>query len=451
MKKRALTVLVVLLSLMVFPAIVSAQEAEYVTKADLDGITTMLWLVVAGALVFLMQAGFAMVEVGLTRSKNAVNILMKNLMDFAVGALAFFAVGWGLMYGASSGGWFGTSEFFLNIPTEEWANKMRDWFFQVVFAATAATIVSGAVAERIKFGSYLIYSVFISAIVYPVAGHWIWNAEGFLAVKGFHDFAGSTVVHSVGGWAALVGAVVLGPRLGKYVKVDGKIISKAFPGHNLTLAALGVFILWFGWYGFNAGSTLNGSSADIGHIAVTTTLGASAGAVAAMILSWIWFKKPDVSMTMNGALAGLVSITAPTFAVSPTSAIIIGLIGGILVVLSVEFFDKVLHIDDPVGAISVHGICGVWGTLAVGLFAEPDRIRQGTAGLFMGGDATQLGVQALGVGMVFGWVVVTMGAVFLLLKAVKFLRVSKKEEQQGLDINEHGADAYHGFQIFSNM
>lgn len=451
MKKRALTVLVVLLSLMVFPAIVSAQEAEYVTKADLDGITTMLWLVVAGALVFLMQAGFAMVEVGLTRSKNAVNILMKNLMDFAVGALAFFAVGWGLMYGASSGGWFGTSEFFLNIPTEEWANKMRDWFFQVVFAATAATIVSGAVAERIKFGSYLIYSVFISAIVYPVAGHWIWNAEGFLAVKGFHDFAGSTVVHSVGGWAALVGAVVLGPRLGKYVKVDGKIISKAFPGHNLTLAALGVFILWFGWYGFNAGSTLNGSSADIGHIAVTTTLGASAGAVAAMILSWIWFKKPDVSMTMNGALAGLVSITAPTFAVSPTSAIIIGLIGGILVVLSVEFFDKVLHIDDPVGAISVHGICGVWGTLAVGLFAEPDRIRQGTAGLFMGGDATQLGVQALGVGMVFGWVVATMGAVFLLLKAVKFLRVSKKEEQQGLDINEHGADAYHGFQIFSNM
>jgi len=446
MKKKILLMVVLALVLAIVPSFLAADEVAPAT----ENATTMIWLVMSAALVFFMQAGFAMVEVGLTRPKNSANILMKNLMDFSVGAAAFFLVGWGLMYGADQSGIFGGSEFALSgVDPADWANKMRDWFFQVVFAATAATIVSGAVAERIKFSSYLIYSVFISAVVYPVSGHWIWGG-GWLSGLNFHDFAGSTVVHSVGGWAALVGAIFLGPRIGKYVKTNGKITSKAIPGHNLPLAALGVFILWFGWYGFNAGSTLNGNDSMIAHIAVTTTLGASLGAVGAMITSWILFKKPDISMSMNGALAGLVAITAPCFVVDPIPAMIIGLIAGILVVFSVEFIDKVLHIDDPVGAVSVHAVNGVWGTLAVGLFAVPGRI-DGVNGLFYTGDWHSLGIQALGVISVFAWVVVTMGIIFGVLKATKGLRVSEKEERQGLDINEHGADAYNGFQIFSNM
>jgi len=455
--KKLLIVLALLLAM--GGAFLAAQDSY--TKEESDaafatkGATTMIWMVVGAALVFVMQAGFALVEVGLTRAKNTANILMKNLMDFCLGSLAFFFVGWGLMYGASKGGWFGSNQFFLfGVPPEAWADKMRDWFFQVVFCATAATIVSGAVAERIKFKAYLIYTVFISGLVYPVAGHWIWGG-GWLAVKGFHDFAGSTVVHSIGGWSALAGAIVLGPRLGKYVKVNGKTIVKAFPGHNMTFAMLGVFLLWFGWYGFNPASTLNGNDPMIAHVAVTTTLGASAGAFAAMMLSWIWFKKPDVSMTMNGALAGLVAITAPCYAVDPIPAIIIGLVGGVIVVFSVELLDKVIHVDDPVGAVSVHLVNGIWGTLAVGLFAVPGRLAGNKAleagGLFITGNWAGLGVQALGVLSVGAWTFGLMLALFGIIKAFKSLRVSAKEEMQGLDINEHGADAYHGFQHFSNL
>jgi Amt family ammonium transporter len=302
-------------------------------------------------------------------------------------------------------------------------------------------------AERTKFSAYLVYSVFITAIIYPVSGHWIWSSNGWLAQLGFHDFAGSTVVHSVGAWAGLAGALLVGPRIGKYIKVDGKTSVKAIPGHNIPLAALGVFILWFGWYGFNPGSTLSGTDLGIAHVAVTTTLAAGTGAIGAMILSWIWFGKPDPSMTMNGALAGLVAITAPCGVATPFGAVIIGLIAGIIVVASVELFDKVFKIDDPVGAISVHGIAGVWGTLSVGLFgATSDHL-----GLFYGGGLHQLGVQALGVVAVFAWVFGTTMILFSIIKKVIGLRVSEEEEIQGLDIGEHGMEAYPSFQIFQNQ
>ncbi|MDC7228272.1 MAG: ammonium transporter [Spirochaetales bacterium] len=406
----------------------------------------MIWLVLAAALVFFMQAGFAMVEVGLTRAKNAGNIIMKNLMDFSAGAVAFFAVGWAFMYGSTAGGFIGTDQFFILGADSA---VLRDWIFQVVFAATAATIVSGAMAERTKFTSYLIYSVVISAVIYPISGHWIWSGVGWLGNLGFHDFAGSTVVHSVGGWAALAGAIVLGPRMGKYVEVNGKKISKAIPGHNMPLAALGVFILWFGWYGFNCGSTLSGTDLSISHVAVTTTLAASTGAIGAMITSWIQFGRPDPSMSLNGALAGLVGITAGTAVVSPIGSLIIGLVAGILVVLSVEFFDKVLKIDDPVGAVSVHGVCGVWGTIAVGLFAVPGALDN--AGLFYGGGAAQLGIQALGAVSVFAWVFILALLLFTIISKTVGLRVDSKDELEGLDTSEHGMESYSGFQIFSNM
>jgi ammonium transporter, Amt family len=415
--------------------------AQELTMAEVSAALDMIWLVVAAALVFFMQAGFAMVETGLTRAKNASNILMKNLMDFSVGALAYWAIGWALMYGSSAGGFIGTDQFFLAGAESA---TYRDWFFQVVFAATAATIVSGAMAERTKFSGYLLYSIFVSGLIYPISGHWIWNG-GWLAQLGFHDFAGSTVVHSVGAWAAMVGAIVLGARRGKYVKVNGQVKVKAIQGHSMPLAALGVFILWFGWYGFNAGSTLSGSDSDIAWVATTTTLAAGAGAIAAMFTSWIWFKKPDPSFSLNGALAGLVGITAGTWVINPVGAVIVGAIAGVIVVLSVEFFDKVLHIDDPVGAISVHGVVGAWGTLAVGLFGDLEKIGSGLA---RGG---QIGVQLLGIVAVFAWVVVTALVLFGILKAAKLLRVDEKEELQGLDISEHGAESYSGFQIFSNM
>ncbi len=415
--------------------------AQELTMAEVSAALDMIWLVVAAALVFFMQAGFAMVETGLTRAKNASNILMKNLMDFSVGALAYWAIGWALMYGSSAGGFIGTDQFFLAGAESA---TYRDWFFQVVFAATAATIVSGAMAERTKFSGYLLYSIFVSGLIYPISGHWIWNG-GWLAQLGFHDFAGSTVVHSVGAWAAMVGAIVLGARRGKYVKVNGQVKVKAIQGHSMPLAALGVFILWFGWYGFNAGSTLSGSDSDIAWVATTTTLAAGAGAIAAMFTSWIWFKKPDPSFSLNGALAGLVGITAGTWVINPVGAVIVGAIAGVIVVLSVEFFDKVLHIDDPVGAISVHGVVGAWGTLAVGLFGDLEKIGSGLA---RGG---QIGVQLLGIVAVFAWVVVTALVLFGILKAAKLLRVDEKEELQGLDISEHGAESYSGFQVFSNM
>ena len=403
----------------------------------------VVWTCVAAFLVFFMQAGFAMVETGFTRAKNAVNILMKNLMDFAVGTIAFFLVGFGLMFGKSNG-LFGTTLFGLAgvEPGADW-----NWtflIFQTVFAATSATIVSGAMAERTKFAGYLVYSLFISLLVYPIFGSWAWggllDGGGWLENRGFLDFAGSTVVHSVGGWLALAGAVVLGPRLGKYGP-DKK--PKAILGHNIPLAALGVFILWFGWFGFNPGSTTTGDG-SIGYIAVTTNLSAAAGAIVAMCVSWLIMKKPDASMALNGALAGLVSITAPCDAVSPIAAILIGAVGGALVVLSVLFIDHVLRIDDPVGAVSVHGVCGVWGTLSVGLFNME-------TGLFNGGGLSQLGVQALGALSAFLWAFGLGMALFYGIKKTMGLRVTVEEELKGLDIGEHGMEAYAGFQVFTTM
>ncbi len=410
-----------------------------------------VWTFIAAVLVFFMQAGFAMVEAGFTRAKNASNIMMKNLMDFSMGSIAYWAIGFGIMFGAGNL-LFGTSGFFLRdagntFASLDWANIPLEvkYFFQLVFAATAATIVSGAMAERTRFKSYIVYSIFITAFIYPVVGHWIWGG-GWLSNLGFWDFAGSTVVHSLGGWLALMGAIMLGPRLGKY-NPDGS--SNAILGHNIPLATLGVFILWLGWFGFNPGSTM-AAVPDIVHIAVTTNLAAAAGAISAMFLSWQLFKKADVGMTLNGALAGLVAITAPCAFVSPISAIIIGLVGGILVVLSVLFIDKVLHIDDPVGAVSVHGVCGVWGTLSVGLFAQ-DVFSPGTTGngLFFGGGWKLLGVQALGALAVFVWAIVTGFILFYGIKKVMGLRVTKEEELRGLDIDEHGLESYAGFQIFT--
>ncbi len=404
----------------------------------------MIWLIISAALVFFMQAGFAMVETGLTRAKNAGNIIMKNLMDFSGGAIIYLIAGWGIMYGDSISGFFGTSQFFLAGAD---SFVYRDWMFQVVFAATAATIVSGAMAERTKFSSYLIFSLVISGLIYPVAGHWIWNGDGWLAGMGFHDFAGSTVVHSVGGWAALMGAKVLGARKGKYLEIDGKVSVQAIPAHNMPLASLGVFILWFGWYGFNCGSTLSGTDSAIALIAVNTTLSAAAGAVSSMVLIWLMSGKPEPSMTLNGALAGLVGITAGCAVMTPLSSVLIGLISGFIVVLSVEFIDKKLHIDDPVGAVSVHAVCGVWGTLAVGLFANSDDIK----GLFFSGNFNQLYVQLIGIAAVFAWTITTSYILFRLLKAFSGLRVTEDEELKGLDISEHGSESYYGFQIFQNQ
>ncbi len=394
-----------------------------------------VWTLVAAALVFFMQAGFALVEAGFTRAKNAVNIMMKNLMDFSVGSLAFWAIGFGLMFGVSNSGWLGTSGFFLSDFSPDgdpWV--LAFWMFQVVFAATAATIVSGAMAERTKFIGYLIYSVCISALIYPIFGSWAWGSlfhgSGWLEGLGFIDFAGSTVVHSVGGWAALAGTIVLGPRLGKYTK-DGGI--KPILGHNIPLAALGVFILWLGWFGFNPGST-TAASKDIAMIFVNTNLAASAGAVLAMVTSWIKFGKPDVGMSLNGALAGLVAITAGCANVSPTSSIIIGAIAGVIVVFSVIIFDRI-KVDDPVGAISVHGVNGAWGTLAAGIFN-------------MGGTTAKIiGVQFLGIAACFIW---TFTAAYILFKIIDMtigLRVSAEEEAKGLDLSEHAGNAYPDFEV----
>lgn len=419
--------------------------ADDTVASNATAINTV-WTLVAAFLVFFMQPGFAMVETGFTRAKNAANILMKNLMDFSIGSIAFFVIGFGIMFGTDMFGLFGTDGFFLssaNTASGEGMWQYAYWIFQAVFAATAATIVSGAMAERTKFPAYLIYSVFICALIYPVVGHWIWGG-GWLAAKGMIDFAGSTVVHSVGGWAALAGAILVGPRLGKYNK-DGS--SNAIPGHNIPLAALGVFILWFGWFGFNAGSTTAGTDLSIAVIAVTTNLAAAAGAITAMITVWIQFGKPDTSMALNGALAGLVAITAPCANVSPISAIIIGAIAGVIVVLSVEFIDKVLHIDDPVGAISVHGVCGAFGTLAAGLFAE--EAYGGVNGLFFGGGMGQFIIQVTGVIAVFIWTFGSACALFYLVKKTMGLRASDQEQLKGLDISEHGMESYAGFQIFS--
>ena len=412
---------------------------------DLQASVDVVWLLVSAFLVFFMQAGFAMVETGLTRAKNAGNIIMKNLMDFAVGSIMFFCIGYGIMFGQDVGGLFGGSAFFLSgadaVPVEGFVGNTPAFvLFQTVFAATAATIVSGAMAERTKFSSYVIYSAFISLIIYPVVGHWAWgslagiSSGGWLEGLGFVDFAGSTVVHSVGGWAALIGAALLGPRIGKFSK-GGK--PHAIPGHSITLAALGVFILWFGWFGFNPGSEAAADGA-IGHIAMTTNLSAAAGAVLTMLVTWIKYGKPDVSMTLNGALAGLVAITAGCASVSMPGAIAIGALAGILVVFSVEFVERVLKVDDPVGAVSVHGVCGAFGTLMVGLFATE-------GGLFYGGGFSLLGVQALGVISVMAWTMATAFILFFIIKKTTGLRVDENEEIQGLDLHEHGSEAYADF------
>jgi Amt family ammonium transporter len=397
-----------------------------------------LWTLVAAALVFFMQAGFAMVETGFTRAKNAINIMMKNLMDFAAGSVAFWAVGFGLMFGASPTGWFGTTGFFLSDYQpggDPWV--LAFWMFQVVFAATAATIVSGAMAERTKFTAYLVYSVFISAVIYPIFGAWAWGGAfkggGWLQQLGFIDFAGSTVVHSVGGWAALAGAMVLGPRLGKYGR-DGRI--RPILGHNMPLAALGVFILWLGWFGFNPGST-TAATKDIALIFVNTNLAAAAGCILALATSWLKFGKPEIGMTLNGALAGLVAVTAGCATVAPAGALAIGAVAGILVVLAVLFFDRV-RIDDPVGAVSVHAVNGAWGTLAAGLFHVD------------GLSLSVVLVQLLGIAACFLWTFPTAFILFKVLAKAAGLRVSPEEELEGLDISEHAGVAYPDFEVLSH-
>ena len=415
----------------------------------------VVWTLVAAILVFTMQAGFALVETGFTRAKNAANIMMKNLMDFAAGSLAFYVLGAALMFGATKlGGALGWGG--LGMPGLAEGEGSWNWtflFFQTMFAATAATIVSGAVAERIEFKSYLVYSILVSAVVYPVSGHWMWGglagegSAGWLEGLGFHDFAGSTVVHSVGGWIALAGAIALGPRIGKY-RHDGT--ANPIPGHSLVLGTLGVFLLWIGWFGFNPGSYTAGVG-SIGRVAMTTNLAACAGTVAALATAWAIMGKPDLTMALNGSLAGLVAITAPCDLVTTNAAIAIGLVAGVLVVLSVFALDKA-HVDDPVGAVSVHCVNGVWGTLAVGLFAAPVAAGYGNdaPGLLYGGGLRLLGVQALGALCTAAWAFGTGSAIFFALRKAHILRVPAKTELKGLDLVEHGQDAYASFQFFSN-
>jgi Amt family ammonium transporter len=397
-----------------------------------------IWVLVGATLVFFMQAGFAMVETGFTRAKNAGNIIMKNLMDFCVGTLVFWFLGFGLMF-AGNGPIVGGLDFFIQGDYSSAFPTSAFVIFQTVFCATAATIVSGAMAERTKFSAYLVYSLVISAVIYPISGHWIWGG-GWLASLGFHDFAGSTAVHMVGGVAAFIGAKILGPRIGKYAK-DGS--SRAIPGHSLTLGALGVFILWFCWFGFNGCSTVSmtgdASILSASNIFVTTNIAAATAATAVMIITWLRFKKPDVSMTLNGALAGLVAITAGCDLVSPAGAFFIGLAAAFVVVYGIEFIDKGLKIDDPVGAIGVHGLCGATGTILTGVFALD-------GGLLYGGGFAFLGIQLLGVLSVAAWVGVTMTLVFLAIKRTIGLRVSREEEIDGLDVHEHGlASSYADF------
>ncbi len=396
---------------------------------DANTVLDIMWIIISGILVFFMQAGFTLVEVGFTRSKNAGNIIMKNLMDLCIGSLGFWAIGYTVMYGDEIGGFIGTPSLFFSDM-----ENMHNLFFQTVFAATAATIVSGAIAERTKFTTYLIFSLIMTVVIYPISGNWVWQGEGWLTNLGFIDFAGSTVVHSVGGWSALIAAFLVGPRLGKYT--NGK--SNAIQGHNMVLGAIGVFILWLGWFGFNGGSQLaiSGDNANaVSGILITTNLAAAAAAIAAMFVSWGLYGKPDVSMTLNGALAGLVAITAGCAAVSPVGAAIIGLIAGVVIVFSIEFIDKKLKIDDPVGAVSVHGVCGALGTLLVGVFALD-------GGLLYGGGFSLLGVQATGVLAIGAWAIATSFIVLYTLKKTIGLRVSKEEEVDGLDIHEHKSNVY---------
>lgn len=428
----------------------AAEGAEPALTADaVQTNLNVVWTLCAGILVFVMQTGFALVEAGLTRAKNTANIMMKNVMDFVIGSLCFWMIGAAFMFGATKGGFIGTDGFFMDI----FFTESGDWnwtymFFQTMFCATAATIVSGAMAERTQFRAYLAYSAIVSLFIYPIAGKWAWGG-GWLSELNFHDFAGSTVVHSVGGWLALTGAFMLGPRIGKYGP-DGK--PHAILGHNLALTTVGVLVLWIGWFGFNPGSYTAGIM-DIGRVAMITNLGAVAGTFTALFTAWILLGKPDTSMTLNGSLAGLVAITAPCDIVTPVAAVIIGGIGGILVVVSVLGIDR-MHVDDPVGAISVHLVNGVWGTIACGLFGAEAvlKIDGATAntGLFYGGGLTSLGTQLLGVASYGVWAAGLGLLTFFLIKHTIGLRVGRTEELKGLDMVEHGNDAYAGFQIFTN-
>jgi Amt family ammonium transporter len=411
--------------------------ASFVSEETLFG----LWMLVGAALVFFMQAGFAMLEAGFTRAKNAGNIIMKNLMDLGLGATSFMLLGYGILTAEDYiAGFFGMPT--LGIFTDYQNFDYGDFFFNLVFCATAATSVSGAMAERTKFAAYCIYSVMISAVIYPIQAGWVWNGGGWLANMGFLDFAGSAAIHMVGGIAGFMGAWFLGPRIGKYSK-EGK--ARGIPGHSITLGALGVFILWFGWYGFNGAAA--GSVSELGSIFVTTTVAAISATVSSMALTWLKNGKPDVSMGLNAALAGLVGITAGCAYVDAFGALVIGLVAGILVVLAIEFIDIVLKVDDPVGAVAVHGVCGAWGAVAVGLFASPAVNGDGN-GLFYGGGAGLLGVQALGTFGIAVWTFITTGILFFIIKKVNGLRVSSEDEIAGLDITEHGlAAAYADFMI----
>lgn len=409
-----------------------------------------VWFLIGAALVFWMQAGFAMVEAGFTRVKNTGNIIMKNLMDFCIGTVVFILIGGALLLGENTlAGFCGRVDWQIitNYAEFDWAS----WIFNLVFCATTATIVSGAMAERTKFLSYCVYSAVISAVVYPIEAHWIWGPDGWLTSMGFHDYAGSCAIHMVGGIAALIGAIILGPRIGKFVKgKDGKIQVTAFPGHNIALGALGVFILWLGWYGFNGAAAKDG--AELASIFVTTTIAPATATVACMIFTWIKYGKPDVSMCLNASLAGLVAITAGCDVTDALGAAIIGIVGGLLVCFGVWFLDHKLRIDDPVGAVAVHMLNGIWGTLAVGLFATDTSPAMKTAGiqngLFYGGGFEQLKLQFIGFVSVAGWTVVTMVIAFLVIKKVFGLRVSREEEIIGLDSTEHGLPtAYGGFQL----
>lgn len=411
-----------------------------------------IWFLIGAALVFFMQCGFAMVETGFTRAKNAGNIIMKNLMDFCIGTPVFLLLGFGLMMGEEVlGGFCGmpTLGLFTDYQNFDWSN----FVFNLVFCATAATIVSGAMAERTKFSSYCIYSAVISAVVYPIEAGWIWNPNGWLANLGFHDFAGSCAIHMVGGITAFIGACFVGPRIGKYVanKKTGKKEAKAIPGHSLTLGALGVFILWFGWYGFNGAAATSG--AQLASIFVTTTCAPALATCVTMIFTWIKNGKPDVSMSLNGSLAGLVAVTAGCDVVDAAGSCIIGIVSGILVVLAVEFIDMKLKVDDPVGAVAVHCVNGIWGTLAVGLFATTSVPGNDTFnGLFYGGGFSLLGKQALGVLTVGAWTAVTMTLVFFIIKKTNGLRVSREEEIKGLDATEHNLpSAYADFMPFTAL
>ncbi|MBI1178676.1 ammonium transporter [bacterium] len=430
-------------------------ELTTTTGALRVGLDT-LWVLLAGALVFFMNTGFACVESGLCRSKNCVNILAKNFVVFACASLSFYFIGWGIMFGSGSG-FMGTEGLFAltgadNSPAMGDAYKgvyssiawsgtplLAKFFFQLVFAGTAATIVSGAVAERIKFMSFVIFSFILVAVLYPITGHWIWGG-GWLGTGGFYDFAGSTVVHSMGGWAALAGAIVLGPRLGKFR--DGKI--HPIPGHNLSLATLGVFILWLGWFGFNPGSTMGvGDGSAIAHVFVTTNTAAVAAIITSMITAWVMLGKPDLSMILNGCLAGLVAITAPCAFVTVGGSIIIGAVAGVLVVVAVIFFDKI-KIDDPVGALSVHLVNGIWGTLALGIFAD-NKISNAVAAFDVTGGMKQTMIQLKGIIAVGAFTFIASMVIWYIIKAVMGLRVSAEEETEGLDIGEHGNEAYPNF------